>query len=82
MNLTYDMLYKVSHKSCNMDEEFNSVFAYIRNFTNDKELKYWCEKMYNLLNAVYEHTNDLYNHSAWIGPLLLGSEFFLENIDS
>ena len=61
MNLTFDMLYKVSHKSSNMDEEFISVFAYIRQFTNDKELKYWCEKMYVLLQAVYEHTGDLYN---------------------
>ena len=61
MNLTFDMLYKVSHKSSNMDEEFISVFKYIRNFTNDKELKYWCEKMYVLLQAVNDHTNDLYN---------------------
>ena len=53
------MLKNVAYKSSNMDEEFNSVFEYIRHFTNDKELKYWCGKMFYLLKAVYEHTENL-----------------------
>ena len=61
MNLTFDMLYKVSHKYSNMQDEFMSVYEYIQHFTNDEELKYWCRKMYNLINAVYSHTDNLFN---------------------
>ena len=61
MNITLDMLKNVAFKSSNMDKEFNFVYDYIRHFTNDKELNYWCGKMYNLLKDVYEHTDDLYN---------------------
>lgn len=61
MNLTFDMLYDVSHKFSKLDDEFNSVFVYIQRFTNDEEMKCWCRKMYNFLKEVYVHTDNLYN---------------------
>lgn len=60
MNLTLNMLLNAIHKYSNMEDEFNSVIEYILLFTNDEELKYWCRKMFNLIKAVYRHTDNLY----------------------